>query len=211
LVIGNGRYLRESDALTNPPNDARAMAASLSEIGFFGVHSDGDDFTVDFTVPNVPALIDLGQQRLGRALAALARATSGVSQAVIYYAGHGIEVGGENYLIPIDAHLAHASDADFELQPLSRVLRTIEGATGLRLIVLDACRNNPFRARLFGARDAAGGLRGYEPPGNVLVAYAAKHGTVASDGKPGSANSPFAAAMLSHMTRPGLEVVDLLR
>ena len=210
LVVGNGRYAAEKDVLTNPPNDARGMAEKLTAMGFFGVSASGDDFKVDFSTAGVPALIDLDQKRLGKALAALARATDGVRQAVIYCAGHGIEVAGENYLIPIDAGLAHIRDAEFETQPLSRVLRTIEGATGLRLVILDACRNNPFRARLFGNRDASGGLRGIEPPSNILVAYAAKHGMFAADGKAGN-NSPFATALLKHVATPGLEVLDLFR
>jgi len=210
LVIGNSRYIQSSDALINPQNDARDIAAALTRIGFTGVVEQGDDFAVNFNQTGVPALFDLNHQRLGRALAALARAADGVGQAVIYYAGHGIEVDGENYLIPVDAKLAHARDADFELQPLSRALRTIEGAIGLRLVILDACRNNPFRTRLFRARDVSNGLRSVEPYGNVLVAYAAKHGTVSFDGQYGN-NSPFATALLNHIETPGLEVVDLFR
>ena len=211
LVIGNGRYTAEKDVLDNPANDAKAIAKALTRIGFYGVKPNGDDFAVNFAAPGVPALIDLDQKRLGRALAALERAAPGVSQAVIYYAGHGIEVSGENYLIPIDAKLAHDTDAKYETQPLRRALDAIDGATGLRLVILDACRNNPFRARLFRNRGDGGGLRSIEPPGNVLVAYAAKHGSFASDGKKGTVNSPFAAALLSHIEKPGLEVVDLFR
>src|SRR5262245_16403 len=211
LVIGNGRYGAEEKGLANPSNDAKGIAAALTRIGFYGVKGDGDDFAADFAVPGVSPLLDLDQKQLGRALAAMARAADGVRQAVIYYAGHGIEVEGENYLIPIDAKLAHVRDAEFETQPLNRALRTIDGAIGLKLVILDACRNNPFRARLFGNRDASGGLRGIEPPGNMLVAYAAKHGSFASDGKKGSINSPFAAALLAHIETPGLEVVELFR
>ena len=123
LVIGNGRYTAEKDVLDNPPNDAKAIAKALTRIGFYGVKPNGDDFAVNFAAPGVPALIDLDQKRLGRALAALERAAPGVSQAVIYYAGHGIEVSGENYLIPIDAKLAHDTDAKYETQPLRRAPR----------------------------------------------------------------------------------------
>jgi len=210
LVIGNGAYHQERDVLQNPVNDTRAIAAALSRIGFCGIVRTGEDFTVDFARPGVEPLLDLDQKHLGRALAAIHRVAPGVQQAVIYYAGHGIEVGGENYLIPVDARLAHIADAEYETQPLSRALRAIEGATGLRLVILDACRNNPFGARLFGQRDAGGGLRSVEPPSTVLVAYSAKHGTTAWDGEKGG-NSPFAAAMLAHIEKPGLEVVDLFR
>jgi len=210
LVIGNSAYQQERDVLQNPVNDTKAIAAALSRIGFCGIARSGEDFTVDFARPGVEPLFDLDQKHLGRALAAVHRVAPGVQQAVIYYAGHGIEVHGENYLIPVDARLAHIADAEYETQPLSRALRAIEGATGLRLVILDACRNNPFRARLFGQRDAGGGLRSVEPPSTVLVAYSAKHGTTAWDGNAG-ANSPFASALLAHMEKPGLEVVDLFR
>lgn len=210
LVIGNAAYQVERHVLANPANDARGIAEALTRIGFSGVAAIGDDFTVDHTQPGVSPILDVDNRRLGRALAALARACDGVQQAVIYYAGHGIEVAGENYLIPIDAKLAHLRDAEFEMQPLTRALGTIDGATGLKLVILDACRNNPFRARLFAGRDVSRGLRGIEPPGNVLVAYAAKHGTTASDGAKG-ANSPFASALLAHIEKPGLEVVELFR
>lgn len=211
LVIGNANYSSDHDALANPHNDARSIAAALTRIGFTGVRAVGADaFAVDFASPGVEPQLDLNNQRLGRALAALGRAAPGTSQAVIYYAGHGIELNGENYLIPTDANLLHMADAEFETQAASRALRAIEGAVGLRLVILDACRNSPFRTRLFGARDLGSGLRSIEPPGNVLVAYAAKHGTTARDGKEGG-NSPFATALLKHIETPGLEVVDLFR
>src|SRR2546429_430387 len=85
----------------------KKSAAALSRIGYYGVQSVGDSFEVDFTRKGVAALIDLDQKRLGRALAALAKSTDDVRQALIYYAGHGIEIDGQNYLIPIDAKLAH--------------------------------------------------------------------------------------------------------
>ena len=127
---------------------------------------------------------------------------------MIYYAGHGIEVEGENYLIPVDAKLAHKADAKYEAQPLTLALGAVEGAAGLRLVILDACRNNPFRARLFKNLNTSGGLRSIEPPANVVVLYSAKHGTVASDGDEGG-NSPFAAALLAHIEKPGLAIQDL--
>ncbi len=90
-----------------------------------------------------------------------------------------------------------------------QVLGAVEGARGLRLVILDACRDNPFRSRLFSTRDASRGLRAIEPSSNTLVAYAAKHGTVAMDGNDG--NSPYALALLQHLDKPGLEIVDLFR
>ncbi|UPJ53387.1 SUMF1/EgtB/PvdO family nonheme iron enzyme [Bradyrhizobium sp. 200] len=206
LVIGNGRYLH-ANILTNPPNDARGIALSLSRLGFFGVCEAGDDFIVDSKAPGVSALLDLDDRRLGRALAAVERFARGARQAVIYYAGHGIEIDGENYLIPVDAKLAHTTDAKYETKPLTQALGAVQGALGLRLVILDACRNNPFQARLFRNRDTSGGLRSIEPA-NVLVAYSAKHGTVARDGDEGG-NSPFTTALLAHIEKPGLAIQDL--
>ena len=200
LVIGNAAY-REGGALRNPPNDAKDIAAALTRIGFSGVDSD---------IVSVSASLDLDYAGLREALGAFAQASQGAQQAVLYYAGHGIEFQGENYLIPVDARLTHSSRLEFEAASLSQILRTIDYTRGLRLIILDACRNNPFRARLFGARDMARGLRAVEPPGSVLVAYAAKHGTVAQDGD-NARNSPFASSLLEHMEKSGLEVVDLFR
>ncbi|MBB4429227.1 formylglycine-generating enzyme required for sulfatase activity [Bradyrhizobium sp. CIR48] len=206
LVIGNSRYLH-ANILTNPPNDARGIALSLTRLGFFGVRKAGDDFTVDSKAPGVSALLDLDDRRLGRALAAVERFAKGARQAVIYYAGHGIEIDGENYLIPVDARLAHTADAKYETKPLTQALGAVEGAAGLRLVILDACRNNPFKARLYRNRDTSGGLRSIEPA-NVLVAYSAKHGTVASDGDEGG-NSPFTRALLAHIEKPGLAIQDI--
>ncbi len=208
LVIGNGLYAHAS-VLANPGNDARGMAAALTRIGFSGVSPDGQDFTVSFKTPGVTALANLEYNPLRRALAAFGRAAEHADQAVLYYAGHGIEVGGSNYLIPVDAKLAHAKDVEFETASLMQVLGAVDGTHGLRLVVLDACRDNPFRARLFPSREVSRGLRAIEPAGNILVAYAAKHGTVALDGK--GSNSPYATALLAHLEEPGLEIVDLFR
>ena len=212
LVIGNSRYEPHAANLLNPGNDARAIASSLGRLGFSGVKPEGEDFEVDFGAVGVTAIEDVGYQALCRALAAFGRAADDAQQVVLYYAGHGIEFRQDNYLIPVGARLSHARNVDFEAASLTRVLGAIDGATGLRLVILDACRNNPFRSRLFGERSAddARGLRSIEPPGNVLVAYAARHGTVAQDGQ-GRKNSPFAEALLENIEVPDLEVHNLFR
>src|ERR671933_1615495 len=133
--------------------------------------------------------------------------------AVIYYAGHGIEVGGANYLIPIDAALKTDRDVQFEAVPLDQVLASIEGAKKLRLVLLDACRDNPFvrqMTRTLASRSIGRGLAPPpEPEGGTLVAYAAKHGQVALDGA--GQNSPFVSALLKHLESPGLEINMLFR
>jgi uncharacterized caspase-like protein len=131
---------------------------------------------------------------------------------VVYYAGHGIEVGGVNYLIPIDAELASATHVDDEAMPLDRVLAKVEGAKKLRLVILDACRENPFAVKMASAgttRSVGRGLARIEPEAGVLVAYSAKDGQVAQDGD--GANSPFAQSLLKYLDEPGLEINMLFR
>jgi uncharacterized caspase-like protein len=127
---------------------------------------------------------------------------------VIYYAGHGIEVNGVNYLVPVDATLERDTDAYDEAISLDRILQAIEPAKRLHLVILDACRNNPFlkkMTRTVASRSMDRGLIGIEPNGqNTLIAYAAKAGFTAMDGD--GQNSPFALALLKHLTTPGLDL-----
>ena len=148
----------------------------------------------------------------------------GAEWAVVYYAGHGIEVDGRNYLVPVDAELKQAADVEKETLPLDWVQARLKPAGKLQLLILDACRNNPFRqrwadqGRVTGARGLARvdpmealGLVPFEQAGlNVLVAYAAKDGEVALDGRPGE-NGPYARALLRYLAEPGLEVGTLFR
>jgi uncharacterized protein YraI len=125
--------------------------------------------------------------------------------AVVYYAGHGIEVDGVNYLVPVDATLARDFDVEDETVSLNRVLKAIESARRLRLVILDACRNSPFVESMKRASRAIGrGLARVEPTADTLVAFAAKAGSTASDGTGG--NSPFTAALLEHIATPGLDI-----
>jgi len=132
--------------------------------------------------------------------------------AVIYYAGHGIEMGGINYLVPVDAKLKADRDVQDEAVPLDRALSAISGAKKLRLVILDACRDNPFiqqMRRTIASRSIGRGLARIEPEGGTLVAFAAKHGQTALDGN--GKNSPFATALLSHLAQPNVEVNKLFR
>ena len=196
LVIGNSVY-RHADTLRNPVNDAKTIAAALTRLGFTG------------TKPR----LNLDYDGLRKALQDFAHEADKSDMAVIYFAGHGIEVGGLNYLIPTDAELKHSRDVDYETTTLDQALNAVGGARQLRLIILDACRNNPFRARMMrdsgGTRSVGQGLRQIEPGNNVLVAYAAKHGTFALDGK--GDNSLFAKALSDHIEKPGLEIAQLFR
>jgi tetratricopeptide (TPR) repeat protein len=196
LVIGNSDYAAVG-RLVNPANDARVIAAALRRTGFAEVIERYD--------LNLSAMIGALREFGGRTLDA--------DWAMVYYAGHGIEMNGVPYLIPIDAKLLRDIDVPDEAVPLERVLSRVETARKLKLVVLDACRNNPFTARMARtasrSRSIGRGLPQLEPEGSVLVAYSAKHGTTAQDGS--GANSPFAKALAAHLEEPGLEINFLFR
>jgi hypothetical protein len=193
LIIGNSAY-EHTTALENPVNDAKAVAAALDAIGFDEVH----------------IRTDLDQRALLKALKEFSTKSVGADTAVIYFAGHGVEVDNRNYLIPTDATLAAASDVEFEAVPLDSVRTSVAGATKLRLVILDACRNNPFKMASEGSgRNVGRGLAKVEPSANEIVAFAAREGTIAADGE--GANSPFAAALVKHLATPGLEINVLFR
>ncbi len=152
---------------------------------------------------------DLGKSDFEDALKQFTREASGADLALVYYAGHGIEKGGVNYLIPVDASLAADSDIAFETVPLDLVLRSVAGARRLKVIILDACSNNPFRdamRRSAGTRSIGQGLA--PPPdtseGDMLVSYAAGVGATAEDGA--DSDSPFATALVRRLTEPGLDI-----
>jgi hypothetical protein len=131
---------------------------------------------------------------------------------VIYYSGHGMEIGGENWLIPIDAELQSDRDAENEAIALKSAMYQVANGSSLGLVILDACRNNPFAAKMQRSaryRSVDRGLVRVEPSDNVLVAYAAREGTVASDGD--GRHSPFTAALLNNLETPGLEINFLFR
>ncbi|MGA7325394.1 MAG: caspase family protein, partial [Rhodomicrobium sp.] len=196
LVIGNSNYSNAGN-LTNPANDARAIAATLRRTGFAEVI---ERYNLDLAAM-IAAIKDFGDK------------TADADWAVVYYAGHGMEMNGVSYLIPTDAKLLRDTHAIDEALPLDRVLAKVETARRLRLVILDACRNNPFAARMVRAaglnRSIGRGLARLEPEGGVLVAYSAKHGTLAQDGD--GANSPFATALAAYLEEPGLEIQFLFR
>jgi tetratricopeptide (TPR) repeat protein len=196
LVIGNSDY-EHAPALRNPANDAKAVASALRTLGFTEVRE----------------LVNVNLAVLGKALKEFGDLAAGSDWAVIYFAGHGIEVGGVNYLIPVDAVLEQQSHVEDESVPLSRVLGKVTGASKMQLVVLDACRNNPFvpKMRQAGrqARAIGRGLASIEPESGVLIAYAARDGTTALDGD--SANSPYAEALVKYLPEPGLEISLLFR
>ena len=194
LVIGNASYAH-APALANPLNDAADMGAALERLGFA-----------------VTRLENVGDGEMRRGLNEFRRAASASEVAVVFYAGHGIEVDGRNFLVPVDARLASDQDVEYEAIPLELASRAVERASGLRLVILDACRENPFAVsmqRAGATRSIGRGLARVEPSGETLVAYAAKEGTVASDGD--GRNSPYSEALLRFLEEPNLEVMFMLR
>ena len=195
LVIGNSAYVH-ADPLPNPANDAADVSAALERLGF-----------------EVTRVNDADRAGLTTALRNFSRRSASASVALVFYAGHGVEVDGTNYLIPVDANLEWDSDVQFEAVPLDFVVSATEGVGRLRMVILDACRNNPFDVK---ARNATRGVRvgrglaELDPPGrNILVAYATAAGAVADDGD--GRNSPFTNALLQHLEEPDVEVHMMFR
>jgi tetratricopeptide (TPR) repeat protein len=193
LVIGNSSY-ENVLKLVNPERDANLVAATFKDLGFEAVS----------------LLTNLKKDAVVSALRNFAIQAETADWAVIYYAGHGMEVGGINYLLPIDARVASDRDISFEAVPLEQVLNAAERAKRLRLVILDACRDNPFanqmrRTLSVASRSVSRGLAAVEPEAGTLVVYAAKDGETALDGDDGK-NSPFAAAFVKNVQTPGLEI-----
>jgi tetratricopeptide (TPR) repeat protein len=189
LVIGNASY--KVGPLQNPVNDAKAMADVLRD-------------TLKFD--KVMLRLNLEFDAFRTALREFSRESAGADLGLVYFAGHGTEVAGKNYLVPIDATLAKVGDLSIEAMALDSVLDQLAGVTKLRLVILDACRNNPFPVARRGSR----GLGRIEPGSNTLVVYAAKDGTTADDGA-GRRHSPFTEALLKHIATPALEIQFLFR
>src|SRR3979490_2425749 len=179
LVIGNSAY-KNVTRLQNPANDAAAVVAMFKKAGF----------------DSVDAKVELSIGDMRRALREFGNKTRDADVAVIYYAGHGIELDGTNYLIPVDATLETDTDVLDETFALDRVLFAVEPAKQLRLVILDACRDNPFAKKMkrtVGSRAIGRGLAKVEPSSpNTMIAFAAKAGATASDG---DSNSPVATAL----------------
>ena len=190
LVIGNGSY-KSVGRLPNPTRDAAAVAAELQRLGFEVI----DRYDLDVTAMR-SALRDF-ESKLG-----------GAEWALVYYAGHGMEMDGRNWLIPVDASLERATDVADEAIELERVLERVREAKRLRIVILDACRNNPFLSRMVMAggrtRAVQRGLADIEPDHGEVVFYSARHGTTAEDGA--SQHSPFTTALLKHLGEEGLEI-----
>ncbi len=196
LVIGNGAY-RSVAPLPNPSNDAADIAQALRAIGFDVVEGR-----------------DLERRAMEDTIREFGRKLDRANVALFFYAGHGLQVAGRNYLVPIDAKLERPGDLNFETVEVGQVLAQMEAEKRTNLVFLDACRDNPLArslARSLGTRSAAvgNGLASIQSAVGTMIAYATQPDNVALDGD--GRNSPFTAAVLKHIATPGLEISSLMK
>lgn len=188
LVVGNTAY-QNIARLDNPSNDAKLMAETLSSLGFALIGGR--------------AQLDLDKQTLDAAVQNFGRHIQGADVALFYYAGHGVQVSGSNYLVPVGANPTREADVDFQMVDVNLVLRQMRGSgTRLNMVILDACRNNPFGAR--GLRASDGGLAQMRAPEGTLISYATQPGSVAQDGSDG--HSPYTRALAATIRLAGLDI-----
>jgi uncharacterized caspase-like protein len=192
LVVGNAAY-EEAGPLANPVNDARDMADALRAIGFTVIEGT-----------------DLANRALERKVGEFADALAGADVGMFFYAGHGIQVDGRNYLLPTDARLDVPSKLKLEAVPIDDVIDIIESQATVSLVFLDACRNNPFPkgAGNRGASVLGSGLAQFDSARGSFVAFSTAPGAVALDGS--GRNSPFAAALVRHIAVPGQGIGDMM-
>jgi len=188
LVIGNGGY--RASPLKNPVKDARDVTRALRELGFEVIHKE-----------------DLGRDNMKRAIREFGARISDGSVGLFYYAGHAVQVGAVNYLLPLGAEMAGEEEVDYEAVEVGFVLAQMARArNGMNVVILDSCRNNPF-ARSF--RSASRGLALMDAPTGTLIAYATAPGSVASDGD--GANGLYTEELLRAIRTPGLKIEDVFK
>lgn len=195
LVVGNGDY-QHAPKLTNPVNDATDMTDKLKKLGF-----------------EVIGGMDLDRPALVEALIKFGRAAETADVAVFFYAGHGLQVNGQNYLVPIDGQVEYEAEVDISLVSLSGVLQQLERGSKTNIVFLDACRNNPFADQLArssnrSAVSMAKGLARVRTGDGTFIAFATEADTVAADGT--GRNSPFTTALLAHIDEPGQSISDMM-
>jgi Tfp pilus assembly protein PilF len=196
LVIGNGRY-QHAAQLPNPPNDAADIAQALRKLGFDVVEGR-----------------DLGKREMEDKIREFGRKLERADLALLFYAGHGMQVAGRNYLVPVDAKLERAGDLSLDTIEVGQILAQMEAEKRVNLVFLDACRDNPLArsfSRSLGTRSTSvgSGLAAIQSAVGTLIAYATQPENVALDGD--GRNSPFTAALLKHMATPSLEISALMK
>jgi hypothetical protein len=192
LVIGNGAYPNIGE-LANPSNDARLMADTLRQLGF-----------------EVIEKINVSQKPMKKAIKAFGNRLNRAGKDAVglfYYAGHGVQVNGENYLIPVNVEIIDEADVDIEAVGMRAILQNMAYAgNDMNIIVMDACRNNPFKR---GFRSASRGLARMDASKGTLIAYATAPGDVALDGK--GENSPYTEALTANMLKPGVTIERMFK
>jgi Caspase domain len=198
LVIGNARY-QSTAALANPANDATDVAAALGRLGF-----------------DARLVLDASRREMDRAIGQFARDAKGADSALIYFAGHGMQFEGRNYVVPVDAELQDDISVRYELTAVDDLKDALENSRGVKILVLDSCRDNPLATKLARSLSAthrdlaeARGLAPFKQPNGIVVAYATQADQTAEDGS--GRNSPFSAAFLKELQTPRLEVAALFR
>jgi len=205
IVMGNGAYLHTA-TLPNPPNDARRISRALESLGF-----------------QVHTIINASKQDLERLHNDVGKLLRRADVGLFFYAGHGLQINGENFMVPVDASFDNTQDLSSELVSLTGFLSQMEQHTATNLIFLDACRNNPLadviqdqmsagRSLSVGSeqqvRSVGQGLAEMKASVGTLIAYATQPGNVAEDGQ--GSNSPFTTGILRHIGEPGVEIREIL-
>nr|WP_294907998.1 caspase family protein [uncultured Lacibacter sp.] len=193
LIIGMERY-QYITALRNPRNDARSMSKVLRENGF-----------------EVIEVIDGGKEQLKNAIKEFGYKLASYQVGLFYYSGHGIQIDDQNYVIPVDANIRSKTDVKDECPSVSWVLRRMEDAnTKLNIVILDACRNNPFQRSAFGSENSEGGLAAILPPDNTIISFATDPGSVASDGVAGT-NGLYTGSLVKYIAMPNLQIENVFK
>jgi uncharacterized caspase-like protein len=195
LVIGNATY-EDAGPLANPLNDAADLAAKLRDIGFEVIEGR-----------------DLGKRDLERKIGEFSDALEGAGTGLFFYAGHGLQVDGRNYIVPVDARLDMPAKLRLEAVPMDDVIDIIEQQARTSIVFLDACRNNPFvrslsRSATTRSASALAGLAQFDSTRGSFIAFSTAPGAVAMDGT--GRNSPFASALLKHIAEPGQSINDMM-
>jgi len=191
LIIGNSSYVH-GGSLTNPINDARAISKSLKKLGF-----------------EVKKYENVSQIKMKRAIDDFGTQLKNYDIGLFFYAGHGVQVGGYNFLIPVDAKLTSENDVEYDCINVGRVLSKMENAENkTNIIILDACRDNPFeRSWMRGTKGK--GLAFINAPTGSLIAYATSPGKTASDGK--TQNGLYTSALLKHIQVPKITALEMFQ
>lgn len=190
LVIGNSEY-QVAEALPNPVNDATDMTLALENLGF-----------------DVLVGLDLTHEEMAQIIADFGARAATSDVALVFYAGHGFQVSGANYLLPVDGAIARTADVPTQTISMQSVLDALEGAPGLKIIMLDACRDNPFGGGLQDFDNGNNGLARLGSDADLMIVFATQPDNVAYDGV--GRNSFFTEAVLSHIFTPGQNISDMM-